>query len=189
YGAVILAVVLVLSLFRAMEPVVLRPSILLFVLAGAYLATTRWTLSDFSAARVALPATAVLLLLSIGARYLPISHPELAAELPNLTARASLVFLIMWVAGGLAARSNVDEFGWIRSLLFLTFLSHSIVSQVLGEVIQRLPIDLMDPIYMVFYFGSIATFILVGWVLTKIVPLLPGWAQLALSGRQRRVAK
>ncbi|MEM9780628.1 MAG: hypothetical protein AAF813_11945, partial [Pseudomonadota bacterium] len=68
-------------------------------------------------------------------------------------------------------------------------LSHSIVSQVLGEVIQRLPIDLMDPIYMVFYFGSIATFILVGWVLTKIVPLLPGWAQLALSGRRRRAAK
>ncbi|MEM8870636.1 MAG: acyltransferase family protein [Pseudomonadota bacterium] len=186
FGLIVLLIVLVLALFRVTEPLVLRPSILLFVIAGAYLSVSRMSLSEFSAPRLALPAGIVLLILSQVTDRMQILHTVLAEEIPNLTARGSLVFFMMCFAQLLTARVAGKSLSPIRSLLFLTFLSHSIVSQVLGELILLTPMDLMSPGYLLFYFGSIACFIGFAWVLNRMLPAFPDWAQIALSGRARR---
>ncbi|MEM8787738.1 MAG: acyltransferase [Pseudomonadota bacterium] len=182
---VVLAVTLVLTLFRLTEPVVLRPSILLFVLAGACFALSGRPLRALSRPKVAIPAAGLLLTVFLAATLMPPDTPILAEEIPNIAKRATLVFAILLVTDQIVRRAKLPELAPVRQLLFLIFLTHGLVSQALGELWERTGIANTSGYYALFYVVSIAIFICVGLILNRLVDYLPARLQVAIAGRAR----
>jgi succinoglycan biosynthesis protein ExoH len=183
-GAALLALVAVLAVFDLTEPVVLRPAIPLFILLGTVIALRGLTLSQVSHWRLALPAAAVLALawLADAALFDATSVP--VQEAANLLKRGTLTFLMLWLSARIVARYGCAGIGGWRQMIFVTFLSHGITSQVLGVGWQLSGIDNHAPVYLAFFFASIAVFFLVGAAITRALTVLPGPVQVALAGRR-----
>lgn len=182
WGLLLLALFLPLAAFDATWPVILRPSIALFALAGFVCAAHGWTLSTLATPRIALPVIGVLLLAFVLSLVLPIPSAVLAEEAPNLTKRALLVMLMLVAGAALARHWSHLPVARMRTVMFVTFLSHGIVTEILGLAYTGLGGSLLSPVYLIFFFAVPPILLAVGAVGTAIIARLPGWAQLLLRG-------
>lgn len=185
YGAVIVIVAFALAVFRLTEPIILRPSVTLFVLLGVYLGQKNWSLSKLSNWKIAIPISGIffaMFLLSLTFSY---SNSDLSEELPDLLKRMSLIFFTLWASLMIARRFELKNIASMRSLLFLTYLSHGMVSQILSVLWRFSEVDNHSPIYVAYFIANIIIFFLVAVLINKMLPLFPRHAQLLLSGRVR----
>ncbi|MFT5066830.1 MAG: hypothetical protein ACI9TA_002457 [Reinekea sp.] len=181
-GPLILAIVFVLAAFRATEPIMLRPSILVFVLFGVMAAYKGWTVTRLSHWKVLLIGGSFFGLLLLIASFVPISNPDLDAELPNLLKRLMLVPVVLWISRFLVITFEFRNMLLIRPWVLLTYLSHGVVGQILAAGWIASGISNHSPIYMVFFFACTIVFFAVGYGLAKIVPYLPEVVQKMLNG-------
>ncbi len=185
YGVLLLVLLAPLTALQATEPLLLRPSIALFALAGFVCASRGWSLSRLSAPIVALPAMLLFAAAYLLALQVDIPQPTLAEQIPNLAKRAGLVALMLLVASAAAGRwPSLPVAGW-RTVLFVTFLSHGIVTEVLGKAYELSGGSVRSPAYLLFFFAAPFAFLAIGALLDRSIDILPGWAQTALRGTRR----
>lgn len=186
YGVVIIMIAFALAAFRATEPIIFRPSVTVYVLLGVYLGVKGWSLGRIANWKVAIPIAGILLAMFLLSLTFSYSNSDLAEELPNLLKRLSSIPLTLWVSLLIAKRFELKNIASIRSLLFLTYLSHGLTSQILGVLWKFSGVDNHSPVYLVYFIANIIIFFLAAVILYKMLPLFPKYVQILLSGRARR---
>jgi len=185
YGLIILTIALALAAFKATAPIILRPSVTFFILLGMYSGLKGWSLSRLANWKISLTIAGILFAMFLFSLTFSYSNSNLGEEIPNLLKRAGLIFLLLWLSLLIARRFELENLNSIRSLLFLTYLSHGLTSQVLGVLWQLSGTDNHSPVYLVYFFANIVAFFLVAMLIDRILPSLPRRAQVLLSGRAR----
>lgn len=182
WGVVALVLLAGIAAFRLSEPLILRPSITLFALGGFVCASFGWTLTRMSEPRIVLPAIGLfggLFAVSLSADT---AHDVFAQEMANLTKRAALTGLMLLIGTSLARHwAHVPVDRW-RTVLFVTFLSHGILSEVFGEAFELAGGSVRSPSYLLFFFAMPFAFLAAGAVLDRLIDRLPAPAQMALRG-------
>ena len=125
----LLPVILGLALFDLLEPLVLRPSILLFMVAGAAFYRTGMPLR---VPRWAAMAGAALVLLAYLMELEVVPGDEmLQTAFGNILLRCILALVAISLAGWLAHRDIGSRIAQLGEVTYLTFLSHTIVISML----------------------------------------------------------
>ncbi len=178
----VIAVVLAAALFDALEPVVFRPSIPFFMLAGAYARSRGWRLTHLASPRLALPvaAASAVLVLALGLHGL--QNPQLA-EASNLAKRAGLIALVLCLAAQLAdtrAQAFCDR---LAPVSYLAYLSHV---RVLSVLFFLLAIDPGSSAFLAFFFLAPVIGFAAALVMTQILAVLPPWVARFVQGKAPR---
>ena len=109
-------------------------------------------------------------------------YEVLAGEVPNVLKRASLVGVVLMAGAYLAHRFPSLPVARLRPLLFLAFLSHAIVSQILGLAYEKAGLSPDAPYYVLYFIASPFIFLAAAYVLGLALDRFPPWAQIALRG-------
>jgi hypothetical protein len=185
FGVPILAALVVLTIFDMAAPVVLRPAILLFAYAGAYCAMRGQSLSVLGRPQLAIPLSVGFGLLFLMSMQIGFGDEVLAEEVPNLLKRASLVGVVLMAGAYLAHRFPSLPVARLRPLLFLAFLSHAIVSQILGLAYEKAGLSPHAPYYVLYFIANPFIFLAAAYAIALVLDRLPPWAQIALRGSVR----
>jgi hypothetical protein len=185
FGLIIVTIALALAVFKATDPIILRPSVLFFVLLGVYSGQKGWSLSRLANWKISLPIAGILFAMFLFSLTFSYSNSDLGEELPNLLKRSSLIFFLLWLSLVIARRFELKNIASFRSLLYLTYLSHGMTSQVLGVLWKFSGTDNHSPVYLVYFFANIVAFFLIAVLLNRMLPSFPRRAQIILSGRAR----
>ena len=185
----VLAAVMLVAVFRAGDPVLLRPSILLFLLLGMYAAMSGWRIREMSRASISLPiALGLAVAWTLAELFLP-DGASWQAEIPNLLRRAMLVAFLLWASDRLMALFQFENVGRWRKLVFDVYLTHAVTSLVMDILWKASGISYMSPLYVLFYAGCILTFIAVGCLTHVMLNHAPRPLQIIVRGsapRERR---
>jgi len=184
-GVPILAALVVVTIFDIAEPVVLRPTILLFAYAGAYCAMRGQSLSGLGRPQIALPVSIGFALLFSMSLLIGFPHEVLEEQVQDLLKRASLVGLVLMAGAYLGHRFPSPPVARFRPVLFLAFLSHAIVSQVLGLAYEKAGLSPDAPYYVLYFIANPFIFLVVAFAMTLVLDRLPPWVQIALRGSLR----
>lgn len=174
----ILAAVLLVAVFRVGDPVLLRPSILLFLLLGMYAAMSGWRIRDMSRASISLPvALGFAIAWGLAEAFMP-AGDSWRTEIPNLLRRAMLVAFLLWAS----ALFQFENVGRWRKLVFDVYLTHAVTSLVMDILWKASGISYMSPLYAVFYASCIFTFIAVGCFAHTMLNHAPSTLQIIARG-------
>lgn len=185
YGIHMLAALLFLALFDLGQPIVLRPSIPLFVFAGAVAAARGFSLEAMSGSRLALPVASLFALAFAAAHMLPAMESALDEEAVNLAKRMMLVAILLFLGRAAAKRIGSISLASVRPILFLAFVTHLITTQLLGEVWAMLRLGTDARAYAAFFFLNAPIAVAVAWVGTVLIDRMARSAQIMLRGSVR----
>ena len=178
----VLAAVMLVAVFRAGDPVLLRPSILLFLLLGMYAAMSGWRIREMSRASISLPiALGLAVAWTLAELFLP-DGASWQAEIPNLLRRAMLVAFLLWASCRLMALFQFENVGRWRKLVFDVYLAHAVTSLVMDIVWKASGISYMSPLYVLYYAGCILAFIAVGYLTHITLNNAPSPLQIIVRG-------
>lgn len=187
----VLGAIALLTLFHLTEPLVFRPSIFLFVAAGAAYATRSRTLAGALTPRVVTVATGLILAGLAGVLLLGPLPPDAAglaaprAELVDLLRRALLVVLTLVASAALAGRRAA---GWLVPLerrIFETYLLHVPLIGMLWVPWTILVGGPQDASYLLFFLLAPVVAIAGGFVLGAACDRAPVPVQKLLRGKVR----
>jgi hypothetical protein len=182
--AAILALCVAATLLNALEPLVLRPSILLFMTAGALL---RWRGGAPRLPGRALPALLALVAtvaLAVDFQLIP-ALSELGAEVWNLLLRVTLTAFMICLAGVLARRSIGARLAPLADAVYLAYLSHTIIISTLWQVWRAAVPQPEGPAYPIFYLAAPAAAMAAAVAAAPLLGWLPPAVQIALAGKVR----
>ncbi|MGI9504846.1 MAG: hypothetical protein ACR2RE_17515, partial [Geminicoccaceae bacterium] len=178
----ILAAVMLVAAYRVGDPVLLRPSILLFLLLGMYAAMSGWRIRDMSRASISLPiAFGLVIAWGLAEHFLPAGE-SWQTEIPNLLRRAMLVAFLLWASCRLMALYQFENVGRWRKLVFDVYLTHAVTSLVMDILWKASGSSYMSPLYVLFYAGCIFTFIAVGYLTHVTLNHVPSLLQIVVRG-------
>lgn len=173
---------LAIALFDWLDPLVLRPSILLFMVAGALCRDHGISLSRLAEKRFGLPIMIASVVLLAILRMVP--HDGHAMhELANLLLRTSLVFGCLILVGFLARYSIWQKMGRISDSIFLVYLSHVPIMSILWVAWKHYVGGPIDPSYIAFFVSTPLMAIFAGLGLNRLLRKAPQPLRRAVSGR------
>jgi len=174
----ILAAVMLIAVFRVGDPVLLRPSILLFLMLGMYAAMSGWRIQDMSRASISLPiALGFAIAWGLAELFLP-DGESWRTEIPNLLRRAMLVAFLLWASCRLMALFRFENVGCWRKLVFDVYLTHAVTALVMDVLWKASGLSYMSPLYALYYAGCILTFIAIGYLTHITLNHAPGPLQI-----------
>jgi len=182
FGVQILTVLLALALIDISKPIFVTPAIPLFVFAGAFFAAKGLSLKSISDTRVALPASIILACLFVASHLLPTMRSSLDEEAVNLSERAMLVAMMLLVSRIVAERIGARDLAGVRPVLFLAFLTHSIINQFLGILWEMFGLGVYSVLYIAFFFLNAPLDITAAWIGMLLIRQIPRRLQLVLNG-------
>lgn len=178
-----LAVVLLLTVCRATAPVIFRPSILLFMLAGCALRARGFGLDRLAAPRLALPGAAVALAVFAACLVLGGTRPEIV-EIRDIARRALLVFGVLALAFALGRRPKVQAvFDRLEPVAFLAYLGHALLAKVIWLAMAAAGVTLAGPSYLVYFLGAPVLVFLIALAARPAIEALPAPLPLLLKGK------
>jgi fucose 4-O-acetylase-like acetyltransferase len=176
------------ALFGLLQPLVFRPSILMFVVMGAALAVRGIGPRELARPRVCLPVIAAGLgLAALAWLLMDLDHALFSAAL-DLLRRTALTFAMVGVAGRLATTPLGRRIATLGDDVFLSYLLHLSLFGVAWVVWQKLVGSAMDPSYLLFFFLAPPLALVVGTRLGKATDTLPGAVQILIRGKVGRRA-
>lgn len=155
----VLGSVIILAFLDATWPVILRPSILLFMLAGAVLAESGCSLERIASKPVTVVLGATLFVLS----FLISNVSETLDPLANLFMRTGLTVFVLIAALYLCKTAVGNLFIAIEPAIFLTYLAHVPLFAIFWLLWKR---SIQD-YYPVFFFMAPVAAIVVGVVVSR----------------------
>lgn len=180
----IIAFLLVLTgaVFDVFAPLIFRPSILVFMLAGCIIRSRNWRLTDLVRLAPALTCAGVCLvvymvLLASGSELAPITDAE------NLLKRAILTSIGLLLSSWIARTRLQPFFDRLEPVSYLTYLSHTRVISVLWLLVSINP---MSPIYLFFFFLAPVAAFCVALALQPLLAQFPSWATRIIQGKPVR---
>lgn len=181
---VALALAAVLAVLDMLEPVVFRPTILVFMLAGCILRKDGIRLERVAAPRIAVPTLLICAILLAGVRIGDPALPQrISTDLQNLLLRASLIAAVLMLASYCVRRGLHKPITAYAPSAFLAYLSHVLIAKFFWELSDALGADVDN-------YGYVAYFILmpfvVFWIARLSLPLirrLPGILPQLLTGK------
>lgn len=187
---VVIAVVFALTVFDAMEPVVFRPTILLFMLFGCWLCDREMSLRRLSAPLCILLSAGVYLVLFWCKEHLETDTAAMV-ELVNIAKRCLLLCLVAWVAFYIVEKPSVLAVLLpFESVSYLSYLSHVVFAAVAWRVMVHAGlVDLSGASYMIYFFGTPVLVFLFARAARPILDGLPGPLQIMIQGKNRRRRK
>lgn len=191
-GAV-LACALVLALLDPVAPLLFRPTILLFLLAGLAAAQRRIALGALSRPRIAVPGIVLPALLSLAlssqlgegtqAAGAALDPAQIAAGLANILKRVALVFAVFLVTRWLARGPLRSPLMRLEPGMFTAYLCHVIFIGTLWMVWRGLVGDEHAPSYALFFLAAPFAALAFGQALDAVLRRCPGVLQRLLRGR------
>ncbi len=185
----VLGMVALLAVFEVTEPIIFRPSILLFVCLGVVGAQRLEKLSD-----LAVPRRLVPFLVLVGAALLLCFVTGFAAGGVGVAIEDILRRLLLSAAAiVLATRlAGTPTGGWIAGFedrIFETYLLHAALFHAAWAVWRRLIGGADDPSYLIFFLLAPAMAIAAGQVVGALTDHLPAPWRIALRGRARPIVR
>ncbi len=194
--ATVLCGAILLALFDPVAPLLFRPTILLFLLAGMAVALHRVNIARLSRAAIALP-------LGLGAAGLSLcvsplvaeaaADPlaaaaglgvaDLAANLANILKRVALVFLVFLVTRRIAQSRICGAVLRLEAGMFTSYLSHLIVVGIAWRLWGLLVGDEHDESYLLFFLLAPLVALGVGQWVDLMLRRSPAPLQRVLRGR------
>lgn len=184
----LLAFVFVITIFHLSDPLIFRPSVLLFALMGCIWARRDQTLAAIAGLRFALPVI-VLALLGYGLFAwigTVVSLPPAAREAQNVSLRIALSVFAITVAHGLSRQSFGPAIAGTGKHMYLIYLTHVPVISTLWVAWDRLVGGPMEPSYLVFYLVTPFVAAGLGIMAGQIIDTFPVWLQTPLRGKVKR---
>lgn len=181
----LLVLLVVITLFDLIEPVVFRPSILFFVAAGVVAAQRVDTLAVLCRARVLVPAGVAAVAVLLGLRVVPVDLGAPGAEATNLVRRALLVMMVLPMSLALAATRFGLALVWLEMRIFETYLLHVPLLSALWVVWVSTVGGAERNSYVIFFVLAPFAALIAAQVFGAVVDRLPAWIQLALRGKRR----
>lgn len=186
----LLPALLAADLLDALEPVIYRPSIPLFMLVGAILWRRRGDLHVPPRWRPAilalLAAVCVAMWLNVG-NGLGLRGPW--AEAFDLLKRTVLTLCVLDLGGALAGTRVGERIGALGDDTYLAYLSHTVLISALWMVWKAEIGDHRDPAYILFFLAAPALALLAARAVRGPLGALPAWAQILVRGKVRAPAR
>ncbi|OSP53599.1 hypothetical protein BV911_17045 [Pseudoruegeria sp. SK021] len=153
YLWVALGVVFVVTIFKLTDPIIFRPTILLFMLAGCTLRAQHIPLSSLAKPPVfffgILGSGTVLL----ACHYLLETHGGPVSDIQNIARRGMLVFAVIAVAVLIGHSKRLQAFfDHLEPVAFLAYLSHALLAKLIWIAMAPLGLSLMGPSYLFYFF-------------------------------------
>lgn len=182
----VLAGVLAVTAFDLAEPVVFRPSILFFVVAGAVFALRGLRLAEGWGVRRTLVALLVLGVAYGAVRLSALHEVPAARELEDVLRRGTLV--VASLAGGAAlAETQIGvRIARLEADIYLTYLMHVIVISLLWVLWQPLMGEANAPVYVVFFLAAPVVALVAGQAAGRVCDRMPPWMQRLVRGKSAR---
>ncbi len=179
--ALTLPIVFVLSVYHAMEPIVFRPNITLFMLAGFVLRQHGGGLQWVSGLRVvSLPLFGFVIVETLW----PMTG-LLGTEVGNIFRRAVLTVVALDVAL-LLARTSMGVFvGRFDRHTFLAYLCHGTVISILWVLWKQSVGNETDPSYLVFFVSAPFVAFVCAILAAPIISFLPTPVQIMIRGKAK----
>ena len=172
-----------LSVFEATAPVIFRPSILLFMLAGCALRARGFGLDALAAPRFAVPGALAALAVFVLCTVFDESHPAVA-EMANIAKRALLVFGVVALAFAIGRRRKLQAFlDRFEPVAFLSYLSHALLAKVIWIAMTAAGVTLTDPSYLLYFAGAPVLVFLLALTAKPVVDALPDPLPLLIKGK------
>lgn len=184
--ALALVAVFVGVILDGFAPLLFRPSILLFALAGFVFDLAGHRLPVFTRPSVLLLAAAsATALFLVAAAIEPIGADMIAQRLQNIGKRTILIAIVLAVACLLCGAPAARRLTPLAPTMFLVYLSHVPVCALLWLMIGGL-FDAADQrVILVYFFAAPALALGVGVGLSRLLGRLPPALQVLLSGKER----
>lgn len=184
-----LAVVLALTVFDATQPVIFRPAILLFMLAGCALRAWGFGIGDLATRRLAVPGLLATLAVFVLCQMSPGHDPWLAA-LQNLAKRALLVFAVVALALAIGRNRRLQAFfDRLEPVAFLSYLGHVLLAKALWIAFAAAGVTLRGPSYLLYFVGAPVLVFALALAVRPLVEALPAPLPLLLKGKAPEAAK
>lgn len=191
FGWVFLGLALVMTLGGYGPPVIFRPSILLFFVAGTLWGVHDKSLADLGAWRLVLPvaigAGVLWLLFRAGVPMLDPPFRRIAGSAADVSLRIALTLVTAGVAGWLSGKRVGARIAPFGAQMYLGYLMHIPLIGALWVVWARLIGDQFQPTYLLFYLLCPFVTAAMGMALSALLDRAPGWLQISLRGKARRV--
>ena len=180
---VTLVAVVVVTVFDLTAPVVFRPTILLFMMAGCALRVKRIHISS-----LAVPQTLVYGLLISGAVYLVCTFIALdtqpIVEVKNIAKRTMLLFVIIALAVAIGRSKHLQSlFDRLEPVTFLAYLSHTLLAKLIWIAMSAAGINLMERSYLIYFFTAPIIVFFIALPMQRLILTLPALPQILLRGK------
>ncbi|WP_236016753.1 hypothetical protein [Salipiger abyssi] len=183
YGLAIFAVMLGLALFQLTEPLIFRPTILLFLFSGALFASRGVRLSEMCQPRYVLPVCAAAVAGLFLVSGLSNGHLSVLAQVENLFLRIAMIgFVLLFTAALVRALPNAKPAA-MRSPIFVTYLSHGIMIAVLTKIVRAAGLDPLSSEWILYYVALPAILIGFGLLFDLTIRRMPDILQMVLRGQ------
>ncbi len=183
-----LAIVLILTVFELTAPVIFRPTILLFMLAGCVLRAKGIPLITLANGQwmflgILLSAGIFAMCQFTGAADGP------GAAVQNISKRIMLVFATIAVAVAMARSARLQLFfDRLEPVVFLAYLSHVLIAKVIWIVMSGVGVTLMGPSYLVYFFATPMLVFLIAFPMRVVLDALPSPVPTIFKGKSPRPA-
>ena len=177
--------VLFLTVFEATAPLVFRPSILLFMLAGCALRVRGVGLAALAAPRHAIPGALAALAVFVLCTAFAEGSPAVA-QMANIAKRALLVFGVVALAFAIGRHHGLQAFfDRFEPVAFLSYLSHALLAKVIWAVMAGAGVTLTAPSYLLYFAGAPVLVFLLALATRPVVDALPGPLPLLIKGKSQ----
>lgn len=181
----IISGILAVTIFDLLEPLVFRPSILLFSSLGAVFALRGYRIINIGNHKgFIFCICACLIALYLYSNFFAQKFPA-QYEIENLAKRGVLVILMLITTVWISESPLGDIIGEFETSIFETYLSHVIVFSVLWTVWVSLGGSAHYPSYLAFFLIMPFTAIIIGSKLGQFIDTCPAWFQRLLRGRAK----
>ena len=181
-----LVIVLGLSVFELTAPVVLRPTILLFMLGGCALRVNRIQLSEMARAKPLFCGILCSGLVFLACHFAGTDQGPIAA-LENIAKRVALSFAMIALALAIGRSSHVQAvFDLFEPVAFLAYLSHTILAKLIWVLMGGVGVDIMGPSYLIYFFTAPALVFILCLPMRWIIDFLPAPLPVLVKGKPSR---
>lgn len=181
---VVFGIVLLLTVFTLTAPVVFRPTILLFMVAGCLLRANHIQLGT-----MAMPKPLICGLLGSGIVYLICHFMGMQdgpiAEIENLAKRVIMTFAMIAVTVAIGGNNKVQTFlERFEPVAFLAYLSHVILAKVIWVVMSAAGLTMMAPSYLIYFFTAPTLIFVIALGLRSVIDTMPAPLPVLLKGKK-----
>ncbi|MEO1457575.1 MAG: acyltransferase [Pseudomonadota bacterium] len=170
-----------------LEPLILRPPVLLFVLLGAVAATKGVTLVSLSSLRIAVPG-ALISGAAFAILYFGFPDSELSVLYQNIFMRSGLIFFLFWLTRGMLKFKASRAISYFESDVFIAYLCHLPVFFIFWQFGARIGGNENLYLYLFLYITVPMLVLAFSKVFGHLLGYAPAALQLLLRGRVRRPA-
>lgn len=177
------AIVTMVAVGGPFEPVLFRPSILLFLTLGAVVARCGQSIERLSALRVALPSAIVVAACSVLVALLASGAPAASPEIAGILRRLGLTLLALALSGALVRLMRFTALAWIGRHMYLGYLAHVPVIGIFWTVWTSAVGGPLDDSYVVFFLFAPPVSVALATSLGTMLDYAPPAAQRLLRGK------